>query len=160
MARPTTGKTTKQSIEGRIRSQKALSFRLAGLSYRQIATELGFKEVSGAYRSVRRAMDQLTADNAEDLRALESERLDAMLFGIWKAARSGNVQAIDRVIRIMERRAKLHRLDPPEQRELSGPGGGPISVDDARALLLDRLERNLAESDADEGAGSDRYPTG
>ena len=34
-----------------------------------------------------------------------------MLLAVWKMAQKGNLQAVDRVIRIMERRAKLVGLD-------------------------------------------------
>jgi len=42
---------------------------------------------------------------------LELERLDAMQAAIWDDAMNGHLGAIDRVLKIMERRAKLLGLD-------------------------------------------------
>ena len=50
-----------------------------------------------------------TADS--DVIDLELQRLDAMMAGIWNDAVSGKAHAIDRVLKIMERRAKLLNLD-------------------------------------------------
>ena len=134
-------KTSKRAIESRIRAQQSMELRLAGASYRKIAEQLGYANPGTVHKAVCAAMAAITADTAEQLRGLEAQRLDAMLMGLWRKARAGDVQAIDRVIRIMERRAKLFRLDPPEQRELSGPEGGPIAIEHARSLLADRLAR-------------------
>jgi hypothetical protein len=47
------------------------------------------------------------------LRVLEAGRLDQLQLAIWKSALAGHLGAIDRVLRIMERRARLFGLDTP-----------------------------------------------
>jgi hypothetical protein len=67
-----------------------------------------------AWQLVSAEFDRLNhkrTEKAADVQRLEIARLDAMLAGIWDKARGGNVAAIDRVLGIMQRRAKLLGLD-------------------------------------------------
>jgi hypothetical protein len=57
------------------------------------------------------------------VRELELTRLDAMLLPLWRRVQAGEEKAIDRALRIMERRARLLGLDAPTRGELSGPEG-------------------------------------
>ncbi|MFC8447727.1 hypothetical protein [Kitasatospora sp. NPDC057223] len=68
--------------------------------------------------------------SVEELRALEDARLDRMFMVAYRrAVRDGDLLAIDRALRIMERRARLLGLDQPARTEITGQGGGPIEVD-------------------------------
>ncbi|MGV7222960.1 MAG: hypothetical protein ACQ9MH_15700 [Nitrospinales bacterium] len=46
---------------------------------------------------------------------MESERLDQLHRGCWDAAIGGDLYAIDRALKIMERRSKLFGLDAPNK---------------------------------------------
>lgn len=97
------------------RQQRAVELRRAGYSYREIGKAIGIGTTS-AHRLVTRAVVETRKAIAEDvneMRALELSRLDALLGGLWADARRGHLGAIDRVLRIMERRAKLLGLDAP-----------------------------------------------
>lgn len=127
---------------------EALELRRAGLGYTAIGARMGLGK-SQAHRLVVAALDEARAQvsaNADDLRAEEVSRLDAMLTGLWPAARKGAVSAIDRVVKIMERRARLLGLDAPERKQLEGPKGGPIqavsmSVDEFRMIAAEIAAR-------------------
>lgn len=97
------------------RQQAALELRRAGQGYTEIANRLGIGK-SQAHRLVQAGLaetkEQITAE-AGELKAEELSRLDGMLAGLWTDARKGNHGAVDRVLRIMERRAKLLGLDAP-----------------------------------------------
>ena len=72
--------------------------------------------VQSAHRAVKRALERLNGEIGEsvtDVRRMELERLDAMLGALWPKAERGNLTAVDRVLHIMERRAKLLGLDTP-----------------------------------------------
>jgi hypothetical protein len=99
------------------RARQALELRKAGVDYRTIAERLGYAHASGAYDAVKRALKALTKVPAEELRELECARLDAMLMGVWNAAKAGDDKAIQSVLRIMRRRADLLGLDAPLKRE-------------------------------------------
>ena len=99
--------------------QKCLELRSAGLSFREIARELKVAPAT-AYKAVARGLAAVNAgcrEQAQELRALEALRLDQMQAALWEQATDGEVKAIDRVLRIMERRARLLGLDEPERRE-------------------------------------------
>ncbi len=95
------------------RQRQALELRKAGVPYAKIAEALGYAHASGAHKAVASALKKTLQEPADDLRKLELERLDAMLFAIWPSVTKGIQPAIDRALRIMERRAKLLGLDAP-----------------------------------------------
>jgi len=104
------------------RVAQALELRRAGKSYPEIGAALGVAK-SHAHRLVAEGMEeareQVTTE-ALQLRAEEVSRLDAMLQGLWPAARKGGVTAVDRVLKIMERRARLLGLDSPTRSAIEG----------------------------------------
>jgi hypothetical protein len=136
------------------RHLQALELRKAGASYRTIAEQLGYRGVSGAFKAVTSALKATLKEPAEELRTLELERLDAMLLPLWRRVQNGDEKAVDRVLRIAERRAKLLGLDAPTRRELSGPDGGPIEsevtyedlsrLSDAELSALEQMHAKLA----------------
>src|SRR6266542_4370638 len=90
------------------REAQAVALRRAGVDYRTIASQLGYANPGNAYRAVSRALLRtLRESGVEELRALELARLDAMLMGVWQSARSGHLGAIDAVLKIQQRRARL-----------------------------------------------------
>jgi hypothetical protein len=104
-------KASERRIESAERKRKALELKKAGLSYDEIAVQCGYSSRARAFEAVTRSIRELTQDVAKDVLVLELERLDRLQFGIWEKARGGDLQAIDRVLRIMERRAALVGLD-------------------------------------------------
>jgi len=122
------GANREQQVKAYERQQEALSLRLVGLSYDAIAERLEFANRSGAFRAVQAALKKTLQEPADELRTLELERLDSMLLPMMAQAKKGNQGAVDRVLRIMERRAKLLGLDAPTKQEITGAGGGPQHV--------------------------------
>lgn len=104
------------------RQRQALELRKAGVPYAKIAEQLQYKDRSSAFRSVQAALKKTLQEPADELRTLELERLDALMLALWPQARSGNQGAVDRVLRIMERRARLLGLDAPTRTDLTTKG--------------------------------------
>jgi hypothetical protein len=118
MPRGKPSKNSKQQAAAKSKDREALELRKAGATYQQIADKLGIS-LSGAGVCVSRAMDALrleVKEAAQQVLELELDRLDHMLLGLWDKARRGDTAAIDRVLKIQERRAKYLGLD---QREIS-----------------------------------------
>ena len=67
-------------------------------------------------------------DNAEQLRAMEIERLDRMMLVIQPQVNAGNLGAIDRAIRISEQRSKLLGLFMPVKQEIAHSGAVDIKA--------------------------------
>jgi hypothetical protein len=97
------------------RQLEALELRRMGFSYVEIGARIGCSK-SAAHRYVDEAMAEASEQvrgEANVIKAEEISRLDGMLRGLWPTARKGNHGAVDRVLKIMERRARLLGLDAP-----------------------------------------------
>ena len=102
------------------RQRNALELAKAGVPYDTIAQRLGYTNRSGAWKAVQAAMQATIRPAADDVRAMQVARLDDLLAGLWALARKGNVAAVDRALKIEERRAKLLGLDAAEKLDVSG----------------------------------------
>lgn len=110
---------TEQIAERRV---KAFDLRKKGKNYREIAKELSVSPAT-IVLDVKAVMKELQKDQlreAADYKALELDRLETLQAVMWNDAENGDQGAVDRVLRIMERRAKLLGLDAPTKTELSG----------------------------------------
>jgi len=105
-----------------LKQAQALELRKAGASYKAIAERVGFKNAARAYEAVKAALQKTLRPPADELRQMECERLDALLLALWPQAHQGNHGAIDRVLKIMERRARLLGLDAPTKTDLTTDG--------------------------------------
>ena len=102
-------------VNAAFRQRRALELRKAGATYSAIAQQLGYRNHAGAVRAVKSALKKTLQEPADDVRELEAARLDALLLGIWQQATTGNLEALDRALKIMARRAALLGLDAPRE---------------------------------------------
>jgi hypothetical protein len=102
------------------RKLKALEMRKAGHTFQHIANELGYRSASGAFGAVMTALKKTLQEPADELRKLELERCDELLESLWD--KRHNPTYTDRILRIMERRAKLLGLDAPTKTDLTSDG--------------------------------------
>jgi|GEM_PF-3856280 len=95
------------------RQAKALELRISGASYRTIAQTLGYGGPSGAHKSVVAGIKKMLQEPSETCKRLELTRLDKLLAAFWQKAMNGDELAADRVLKVMERRARLLGIDQP-----------------------------------------------
>ena len=117
-------KTSSRRSQAAEREKKAFALRMAGATYEQIGAQLGVT-TGAAYKMVKRVLERTrreTDELADELRRLEVERLDALTLTLWKQATAGNFGAVDRVLRVMERRARLLGLDAPTKQDVTSGG--------------------------------------
>lgn len=115
--------TAQRRIEAKERALKALELRKKGVRYEQIAQQLGYSNRGNAHKAVMKELDLLAKECLEEaskVRDLELQRLDALYLVAYAEVEEGNVPAIDRCLRIMERRAKLLGLDAAEKVDVNG----------------------------------------
>jgi hypothetical protein len=115
-----------KSVMAHERHLRALELRKAGATYRVIAEQLGYADPKGAHKAVASALKATLREPAAELRELELTRLDAMLLALWPEVSAGGEKAVDRALKIMERRARLLGLDAPTR--LSHEGEGELRV--------------------------------
>lgn len=140
---------------------RALEIRKTGATYDEIAAQMGLASRSVAFGLVKRAIRKIPAEAATEVLSLELARLDALLVGCWTKATTGDPAAVDRVLRIMDRRAAFLGLDQPK--------GLKVEVDRELEGFLERLreglepdvfERVLAVAVGVDGATGTRSPEG
>lgn len=126
-----------QQLQALEKQTQALKLRLAGVSYEDIARTVGYKGPSGAYQAVKAAMKKTLQEPADDLRKIEVARLDEALRAIWPKVKKGDLLAIDRYLKISDRRAKLLGIDARAELQLSGE----IRVDNIEEIRAKRWEQ-------------------
>ncbi len=99
---------------------EALKMRIAGRSYADIAEALDYASRGSAHKAVATALRKTLQEPADEVRSLEIERLDELLMSIWQYRMKPDY--LDRVLKIMERRAKLLGLDAPTKQDLTSNG--------------------------------------
>lgn len=105
--------TGPRMIEAQRKAYEAVDLRSAGMTYSAIAAHLGYTNEGAAYKAVLRALKQSIPETTEIVRTIEVRRLDSMFRALYPAALRGDRLAIDRCLKIMERRAGLLGLDAP-----------------------------------------------
>lgn len=140
------------------RRAQLIRLRRAGVPFDdQRILDLGYSSAGVARKDLIRALEQNRDEEAAEVstyRQQENERLDALLEAAWPRAtqphpvfdKEGNVvteeidmRAVDTVLRLMDRRAKLNGLDAPVRTELSGPDGGAVPLGNGSLAELNAL---------------------
>jgi hypothetical protein len=156
------GRRQRRSIEQVERDARAVELRRRNLNYRQIANELGFSSVASAHGAVQRGLADTVAETNDEVRRLELDRLDDMARAALRvlakthyAVSHGQVvrhpvtgealvddgptlAALDRLLKIMDRRAKYLGLDAPTRVEVLTID----MIDDEISKLQQELIRN------------------
>lgn len=171
MARSNRGRSPKQKLLDAERRGVALDVYRRGFRGDDAAAEmrrLGYPASDRTvwHRLIQRAIEDLWAPAAEEVRAVELERLDEnhkrleqVIADNLARARKGDKDSINAVLggvrgqlAIAERRAKSLGIDAPDKHEHTGKGGGPIEVSGLNDEQLASLAGGLWPS-ADRPAG-------
>jgi hypothetical protein len=98
------------------------------MTLQAIADELGYAGHAGARKAVKAGMADIVREPAEDLCLWQMERLDAMQLAIWDSVEAGDLKAIETMLKIMSRRARLAGLDGYAVATDSEPEQGRVAV--------------------------------
>lgn len=132
-------KQTQREYDRAERKRNALELRLAGASYRDIAQALEVSPAT-ALQDCKEALADIPAQQADEMRTVELSRLDRLQRAVWPRAVKGDLQAVDRAIKIIDRRAKLFGLDAPQQVQITA---NDIDLDAAVDKMLRVAEMAL-----------------
>lgn len=146
------------------RGKRALELRLRRVGYDEIARELGYSHRSAARKAVEREIAKVPREAAKELLTQELETLDAVQRRMMphildpRPDRNGvdkgpDLWAVDRVIAIMDRRAKLMGLDKI---------GDDSGVEQFREVLKAwgvSLAEQVAKDEAEDAAAADAVVT-
>ncbi|QKW31511.1 hypothetical protein HUT11_35710 (plasmid) [Streptomyces seoulensis] len=133
-----------------VRRTELLKLRRQGVRFDDPRVEaLGYSSPNAARKDLTRALEAHRKEEKAEIgvyRQQENERLDTLLEAAWPQAtqptpirdKEGNVvgeeldmRAVDTVLRLMDRRAKLNGLDMPAKAEVTGADGGPLALSTA-----------------------------
>lgn len=95
------------------RQLEAIRLRRDGQTFQVIAERLGYTNRSAAEKAYMAGLERWGRKDVADLRDAEVDRLDNYLAVIAPQVAKGSLLAIDRAVRISERRARLLGLDAP-----------------------------------------------
>lgn len=143
------------------REAQAARYRAEGWTYHRIATELDYADASGARKAVQRALKASVRDANDTAIHLELNALDELAREAWAVLKRDHVvvsqgrvvmigeeavpddapvlAAIDRLLKIQERRAKLLGLDAPTKSRVE------VVTEDVVDAEIRRLEDELAD---------------
>lgn len=116
-------KHSPKNLKARERAIAALELRRTGMTFEDIAAQLGYSSRSGAYNAVNRYLQRIEYEGVDELRKIEGERLDRAMLAIWPQVLNGDLGATNALVRIQERRAKLFGLDAPQKIAPTTPDG-------------------------------------
>lgn len=166
--RASNGKFTR-TIENAQRDAEAARLRARGKSYQQIADTLGYSSRADARRGVQLILVETVAEPAAEVREMQLVQLDELTQAALDVLERRHITvshgrviydddgtvieddgpvlaAIDRLLRIQERRAKLLGLDAPSRHEVV-----TLSAVEAE---IERLSAELGRSEAGSATGA------
>jgi len=136
---------------------KVAGMLLRAQTYKEIAQEVGVTPatVTKDVQAILKDLETETLREAEAYRKVEMRRLDVALAAIWNAVEDGDPQAVDRLLKIQDQRAKyMPGVQDAQKHELSGPNGGPITYLEQQR----EADRILSEVEAYEQSKRDGSP--
>jgi hypothetical protein len=108
------GKT--RDVNAANRAALALQLRAQKLTYEEIAQRCGYASKGACHNAIQRELQRVVVDNVDELRREEADGLNQLEAECWKRLYSEEHEkamlfAVDRIIAIKERRARLFGLD-------------------------------------------------
>lgn len=158
--RTSRGKFAK-TLEGAERDREACRLRSRRMTYQQISDQLGYGGLGNAHRAVKKVLAEIPRDAGEELLQLELDQLDMMTDAVLKVLEAEHytvsqgrliylhedappladdspvLAAVDRLLKIQERRARLLGLDAPSKQTVTH---AKADVDAAVAELAEAMD--------------------
>jgi len=118
-------KTSAQKMEAAKRRPLVMQLRLEGYTISRIADQLDC-----GLATVKRDLDKMLETYGNDsevvttqYKRIQSARIEELVKGLWPKGKAGQVAAIDRLVKLFERQAKLLGLDKPTKVAPTIPDG-------------------------------------
>ena len=119
----------KKTIKAKELQRKALELRTLGLSYQQIGDQLGVTKTA-AFKAVSRGLSEVeeeTRQLAKLNKTLDLQRLDWIIREAMKLALKGDLQAMDRIMKAIDQRAKIYGFEAPKKIAHTTPDGEELA---------------------------------
>lgn len=113
------------------RRRAVAELRLSGVrKQRDIAEKLGvgLGTINRDFAALDEEWRERAAADIAIEKSIDLDRIDQMIIALWPAAVGGLAAAIDRVVVLINQRAKLLGTEAPKRSEVSAPDGGPLTI--------------------------------
>lgn len=151
--------TKPDKVEAARRRKQALELRLQGKTYQQISDEIGWTSKRYAWRMVMQELRNIPKEEAAELRQIEMERLNTLTDALWTSAMTGDPKAVDAMLKLMERRARMLGLDSPHKIS-HGAEEGISMIGSIMSLIREADATGDPESGDESEAGDDESTAG
>lgn len=124
---PKRGKPTgknRRDVNAVQRVALALDLRAKKMRLVDIAAQCGYASAGACYNAIQRELERVVVENVEELRREEADGLDKLEAECWKRLEEEGFEkarlfAVDRILAIKDRRAKLFGLDKPNTGDIA-----------------------------------------
>ena len=130
------------------KQRKAVALRQAGLTYAQIAKEVGYSHASAAHKAVTSMLRQNMLDSTNEFRQVQFGRLDYMIQKLWARVADGDERAIMSVAQLMAQQDKLMGTEAPTEHKVTHAGAVLVIDGSTEDEYVDQLEKMAAQSGA------------
>lgn len=103
-----------------LRRTRAIELKAQGLTYQQVADELGYANRGSVHFIVQKGLAKREAESIDALRHVEEQRLDALQHAVWTRAMEGHLPSVEAALRILKARMRLLGL-------MGGSEAGPCT---------------------------------
>lgn len=124
-----------REVDARARRAAAVDLLRGGASYETICSSLGYESPTEAKLDTDKLLVQEVQRSREEHRALELSRLNGLIMALWPAGKRGDGQAVDRIIKCIDQRAKILGLYAATRTEI-------VSIDAIEAEMA-RLTQEM-----------------
>jgi hypothetical protein len=105
-----------RDVNAAVRASLAVKLRASKVGYEQIAKQCGYGSAGAAHNAIQRELKRNIVANVEEMRREELASLETLELECWKRLTDKEFTkpmlfAVDRIVAIKERRAKLMGLD-------------------------------------------------
>lgn len=122
-----------------------IEWRVQGFTWPEIARRAEYRDEASARRAVRNFWKNIPSEAAADLRAIENTRYDKVQEVLWPGVLIGDLDAIDRFLRLSRERRTMNGIDLAPKFMLQGPTDGAFESDpiDERGARFRERFKNL-----------------
>ena len=114
---PDKQEVTNRDVNAANRATLAVQLRASQMTYEEIAKRAGYSGPSACRKAIMRELDRTVVKNVDELRTQELSMLNQMHSEVWQLfmdrKNKGRLFAVDRILAISERKARLMGLDTP-----------------------------------------------
>ncbi len=154
-----------KKVEVELRRYRILEMKLAGATERQIAEREGISHglVNRDVQKILGDMAKQNVGNADQMRALQMERYNALLLRQWQLAMAGDKDAITIVLRLLDRINQINGIIPDRplinmslEQNMMAINNGPVTFKIETAS--DDTDTNISETESiPEATGRDIF---